>query len=91
MLSDIKYVKIFEYVKGAHIPGNGIIELPMITNTGRRFVYMQESENGEFIVPYSTQGNPYDVHATGQYRIEGTPRNIMVTERDVIEGNRITG
>jgi oligosaccharyl transferase (archaeosortase A-associated) len=91
MLSDIKYVKIFEYVKGAHIPGNGIIELPMITNTGRRFVYMQESENGEFIVPYSTQGNPYDVHATGQYHIAGTPRNIMVTERDVIEGNRIAG
>ena len=35
MVSDIKYVKIFEYVKGAHIAGNGIIELPLITNTGR--------------------------------------------------------
>jgi len=89
MLSDIKYVKIFEYVKGAHIPGNGILELPMITNTGRRFVYMQESENGEFIVPYSTEGNPYDVHATGQYHITGTSENIRVTERDVIEGNLI--
>jgi dolichyl-diphosphooligosaccharide--protein glycosyltransferase len=89
MLSDIKYVKIFEYVKGAHIPGNGILELPMITNTGRRFVYMQESENGEFIVPYSTQGNPYEVQATGQYHIVGTSQNIRVTERDVIEGNLI--
>ena len=34
-LSDIKYVKIFEYVKGAHISGDGIIELPLVTNTGR--------------------------------------------------------
>jgi dolichyl-diphosphooligosaccharide--protein glycosyltransferase len=90
-LSDIKYVKIFEYVKGAHIPGTGIIELPMMTNTGRTFVYQQESENGEFVVPYSTQGNPYDVHATGQYHIVGTLRNITVTERDVIEGKSIAG
>jgi dolichyl-diphosphooligosaccharide--protein glycosyltransferase len=91
MLSDIKYVKIFEYVKGAHIAGNGIIELPVITNTGRRFVYLQESENGEFLVPYSTQGNPYDVRATGPYHIVGTSQNITVTERDVIEGNRVAG
>jgi len=90
-LSDIKYVKIFEYVKGAHIPGNGIIELPLVTNTGRTFVYQQESENGEFIVPYSTQNNPYDVRATGQYHIISTSRNITVTEKDVIEGNSIAG
>jgi dolichyl-diphosphooligosaccharide--protein glycosyltransferase len=90
-LSDIKYVKIFEYVKGAHIAGNGIIELPLVTNTGRTFVYRQESENGEFVVPYSTQGSPYDVHAAVQYHIVGTSRNITVTERDVIEGNSIAG
>jgi dolichyl-diphosphooligosaccharide--protein glycosyltransferase len=53
---DIKYVKTFEYVKGAHIKGSGIIEVPLITNTGREFVYRQESESGEFIVPYSTTG-----------------------------------
>jgi dolichyl-diphosphooligosaccharide--protein glycosyltransferase len=90
-LSDIKYVKIFEYVKGAHISGDGIIELPLVTNTGRTFVYQQESENGEFIVPYSTQGNPYDVHATGQYHIVGTPRYIAVTEKAVTEGNHVSG
>jgi dolichyl-diphosphooligosaccharide--protein glycosyltransferase len=90
-LSDIKYVKIFEYVKGAHISGDGIIVLPLVTNTGRTFAYQQESENGEFVVPYSTQGNPYDVRATGQYHIVGTSRNITVTERDVIEGNSIAG
>jgi dolichyl-diphosphooligosaccharide--protein glycosyltransferase len=71
-LSEIKYVKIFEYVKGAHIPGEGIIEVTLVTNMGRTFVYQQESENGEFVVPYSTQENPYDVRATGQYHIVGT-------------------
>jgi dolichyl-diphosphooligosaccharide--protein glycosyltransferase len=90
-LSNIKYVKIFEYVKGAHISGNGIIELPLVTNTGRTFVYQQESENGEFVVPYSTQGNLNDVHATGQYQIVDTSRFITVTEKDVTEGNHISG
>jgi len=89
--SDIKYVKIFEYVKGAHIPGNGIIELPIMTNTGRTFVYQQESENGEFVVPYSTQSNPYDVRATGQYHIVGTSRDITVSEEDVRIGRQVTG
>ena len=32
---DVRYVKIFEYVKGAHIKGDGIIEVPVVTNTGR--------------------------------------------------------
>jgi dolichyl-diphosphooligosaccharide--protein glycosyltransferase len=91
VLPDIKYVKIFEYVKGAHIAGNGIIELPLVTNTGRIFVYQQESENGEYIVPYSTLGNPYDVSATGQYHIVGTTRYIAVTEKDVTEGNHVSG
>jgi dolichyl-phosphooligosaccharide-protein glycotransferase len=42
-LPDIRSVKVFEYVKGARIAGEGIIELPVITNTGRTFVYRQES------------------------------------------------
>jgi dolichyl-diphosphooligosaccharide--protein glycosyltransferase len=90
-LSDIKYVKIFEYVKGAHISGDGIIELPLVTNTGRTFVYQQESENGEFVVPYSSMGNPYDVRAIGKYHIIDTSRYIAVTEKDVSEGNHVSG
>jgi len=90
-LSDIKYVKIFEYVKGAHISGGGIIELPIMTNTGRKFVYQQESENGEFVVPYSTNGNPYEVRATGQYHIVGTSQYITVSEEDVRIGRQVTG
>lgn len=90
-LPDIKYVKIFEYVNGAHITGDGIIELAVVTNTGRAFVYRQESENGVFVVPYSTQDNPYDVRATGQYHIVGTSRYIAVTEEDVLRGKQVSG
>ncbi|MDO9325368.1 MAG: oligosaccharyl transferase, archaeosortase A system-associated [Methanoregula sp.] len=90
-LPDIKYVKIFEFVNGAHIAGNGIIEVPILTNTGRTFVYRQESVNGEFVVPYSTTGNHYDVRATGPYHIAGTSRDITVTEDDVLTGKMVTG
>jgi oligosaccharyl transferase (archaeosortase A-associated) len=90
-LPGIKGVKIFEFVRGAQIHGEGIIELPVVTNTGRIFVYRQESEEGVFTVPYSTKGNPYDVRATGQYHIVGTDQNFTVTEADVIQGNRVAG
>jgi dolichyl-diphosphooligosaccharide--protein glycosyltransferase len=90
-LPGIKGVKIFEFVRGAQIPGEGIIELTVVTNTGRVFVYRQESDEGMFIVPYSTQGNPYEVRATGQYHIVGTSQYINVTESDVIQGNRVAG
>jgi dolichyl-diphosphooligosaccharide--protein glycosyltransferase len=83
-------VKVFEYVNGARIPGNGIIELPIITNTGRTFIYRQESSGGEFIVPYSTQGNQYEVRATGPYHIVGTSRFINVTEQQITNGEQIS-
>nr|WP_320161263.1 oligosaccharyl transferase, archaeosortase A system-associated [uncultured Methanoregula sp.] len=91
VLPGIKSVKIFEYVKGAHIPGDGIIEVPVVTGTGRTFVYRQESSGGEFVVPYSTTGGPMDVRTTGPYHISGTTRYITVTEKDVEDGNRVTG
>lgn len=84
--TDVKYVKIFEYVKGAHIKGSGIIEVPLVTNTGRTFVYRQQSTDGEFIVPYSTTGNTYDVKATGKYQIVGTSTTFDVTESAVMQG-----
>jgi dolichyl-diphosphooligosaccharide--protein glycosyltransferase len=90
-LTGIKTVKIFEYVKGAQIAGNGIIEVPVTTNTGRTFVYRQASENGMFTVPYASSDSPYDVVATGLYHIVGTTRYINVTENDVAQGNRVTG
>jgi asparagine N-glycosylation enzyme membrane subunit Stt3 len=90
-LPGIKEVKIFEFVRGAQIHGEGIIELPMVTNTGRIFVYRQESEEGVFTVPYSTKGNPYEVRATGKYHIVGTDQSFTVTEADVMQGNRVAG
>ena len=86
---DIKYVKTFEYVKGAHIKGNGIIELPLVSNTGRNFTYRQESVDGEFVVPYSTTGNSYGVKATGKYRISGTNTEYEVPEQAVMQGTTI--
>ena len=83
---DIKYVKTFEYVKGARIKGEGFIEIPIITNTGREFVYIQQSVNGEFVVPYSTIGNPYNVTLTNKYHIYGTEKVYDVTEEQVMKG-----
>lgn len=87
---DIKYVKVFEYVQGAHIKGEGTIEVPIVTNTGRAFTYRQQSENGEFIVPYSTGGNPYEVRAIGKYRVTGTNRQYDVPEDAVMQGLTIS-
>lgn len=86
---NVKFVKIFEYVKGAHIKGNGIISVPVVTNAGRIFTYSQESQNGEFVVPYSTSGNPYDVKTAGPYRIEGSGQSFEVPESAVMEGSTI--
>ena len=88
-LPDKKYVKIFEYVNGAQIAGDGIIEVEVVTNTGREFVYRQHSTNGGFVVPYATTGNKYEVRVTGPYHIIGTSRYVSVTEEDVLNGNRV--
>jgi oligosaccharyl transferase (archaeosortase A-associated) len=87
--NDLKYVKVFEYVKGAHIKGEGIIQVPLISNTGRNFTYRQMSVNGEFIVPYSTTGNPYEVKTTGKYRVITSGLEYDVPESAVMQGTLI--
>ena len=87
--TSISYVKVFEYVRGAHIRGTGIVEVPLVTNTGRLFTYRQESVNGEFIVPYSTTGNPYEVKATGPYRVSGSTVTHEVSEEDILSGRTV--
>ena len=87
---DIKYVKTFEYVKGAKIKGEGTIEVAVVSNTGREFTYRQKSINGEFIVPYSTTGNSYDVRTKGNYKISGSTREYSVSETDVMNGSDVT-
>ncbi|WFN36803.1 oligosaccharyl transferase, archaeosortase A system-associated [Methanomicrobium antiquum] len=76
-------VKIFEYVKGYEISGEGTVELEIETNTGRKFTYVQESENGQFVLPYSTIDNPYGVLAVGKYHIINTDDYFDVSEKDL--------
>lgn len=80
------YVKTFEYVPGAVIKGEGIIEVDVITNNGRTFTYRQESVDGQFIVPYATSGSSYDVKTTGLYTIVGTGQTFSVSEEAVQNG-----
>jgi len=80
------YVKTFEYVPGAVIKGEGIIEVNVITNNGRTFTYRQESVDGQFVVPYSTSGSTSDVKTTGLYTIVGTDQTFAVSEDAVLNG-----
>jgi dolichyl-phosphooligosaccharide-protein glycotransferase len=83
-------VKAFEHVKGARLEGEGLIEVTIQTNLGRTFVYRQESENGLFILPYSTKDSSYPVKTTGPYRLVSSGRTIEVSEQDVMDGATIT-
>ena len=58
----ISFAKVFEYVEGAKInmTMGGMMYIPVTTNTGRTFMYMQQSENGEFTIPYPTNDGKYD-------------------------------
>ncbi|QVV88797.1 oligosaccharyl transferase, archaeosortase A system-associated [Methanospirillum sp. J.3.6.1-F.2.7.3] len=80
---EIHHIKIFEHVKGHTIPGTGTIELPLVTNQGRNFTYRQQSVNNTFTLPYSTTNSPYDVHATGPYRIIETNETFEVDESQI--------
>lgn len=96
---DIKYVKIFEYVKGATISGKADgdvkITVNIMTNQGRTFTYTQqvEARDGkyELKVPYSTQGNNYGTLPLSDYIIQSAnvSRAVSVDEQDVQEGREI--
>jgi len=86
-LTDMRYVKIFEYVPGATIYGDGILELSVMTNTGRTFTYRQQSENGVFIVPYATITASGGVTALGPYTNIVTGETFTVTDEQVLSGD----
>jgi len=83
---DLRYVKVFEYVPGAVIDGEGTIEIDLQTNTGREFTYRQESIDGQFIVPYSTTGANGDITPLGDYRIVETGQTYSVSGDAVLNG-----
>jgi dolichyl-diphosphooligosaccharide---protein glycosyltransferase len=80
-------VKIFEHVSGYQINGTGTVELPLITNQGRSFIYRQESINGSFVLPYSTIRDGKKVHATGPYKLLSTGDTFEVTE-EMVDGTK---
>jgi len=82
-------VKVFEYVRGAELKGEGVIEVTLETNLGRTVIYRQESEDGTFILPYATRDNPYPVKTAGPYRLVDSGRTIEVTDQDVREGRAV--
>ncbi|MFH0968251.1 MAG: oligosaccharyl transferase, archaeosortase A system-associated [Methanobacteriota archaeon] len=84
--AQIHNVKIFERVTGFQISGTGTIEIPLITNQGRKFMYRQDSYEGSFIVPYSTDRENSGVHATGPYTIKQTGKTVEVTEEQILHG-----
>ncbi len=83
---ELKQVKVFEFVKGARIKGSGKIRIDLEANTGRRFTYIQESNEGEFIVPYATDAPNGAVSALGPYEISGENRTIHVSESAIRNG-----
>jgi dolichyl-diphosphooligosaccharide--protein glycosyltransferase len=101
---EVKYVKIFEYVKGAKITGfaapheNVSAAANVISNRRRTFEYYNTAvanETGwyELTVSYSTEGGPYDTRAVTPYTVRGEKSIIMkeitITEDDVANGGEI--
>lgn len=84
---NVSQVKIFEYVKGARIPGNGTVSIELVTNTGRRFTFTEESRDGSFTLPYATGARNGGTVALGPYRIFGTNQTLDVSEADLREGS----
>ena len=83
---NVKYVKVFEYVKGAKIKGDGIIDIDLESDQGRKFTYSQRSTDGYFTVPYSTTGDNYGTRVLSDYRIRGTTQTFKVSEDAVMNG-----
>ena len=81
-----KSVKVFEHVPGAVVKGEGVVELPLVTNSGRAFTYRQQSVNGTFVLPYATESDNGAVRATGPYRIAGTGTTFTVTDEAALSG-----
>ena len=89
-MPDVRYVKIFEYVPGAILPGEGVLELDVRTNTGREFVYRTTSVNGTFILPYPTETTVGAVTIPGQYRNVKSGASYPVSEEQVTGGHQVS-
>ena len=99
--TEIKYVKIFEIVKGAKIKGKAppnamlALYLPIVSNQGREYTILKQTQsdaegNYEFIVSISQDG-PYGVRPTDLYTItDGVSTwQAAVSEQDVLNGGEV--
>ncbi|PXF51310.1 MAG: hypothetical protein C4B55_02630 [Candidatus Methanophagaceae archaeon] len=95
---EIKFVKVFEYVKGARVegsvegtaPNGSVVEIStnVTSNQGREFVYSARTlSNGtySFVVPYSTEGTDFELEGftvAAPYKIK-LMKNETVALREV--------
>jgi dolichyl-diphosphooligosaccharide--protein glycosyltransferase len=93
--TEVKYVKVFEYVTGANITvrgdGNATLSLKVTTNQNRTFNYTQSAIiNGShtFIVPYLTNWTFSGMQTGNTYTITvgNSTQSIAVSESDVTSG-----
>jgi dolichyl-phosphooligosaccharide-protein glycotransferase len=96
--TEIKAVKIFEYVNGAKIAvrgnGNATLSLNVTTNQNSTFNYTQSAViNGThtFVVPYSTNWTSYGMQTANAYNVTvgNSTKLIAVSESDVINGTEL--
>jgi oligosaccharyl transferase (archaeosortase A-associated) len=96
--TEVKYVKIFEYVTGANITvrgnGNATVSLKVVTNQNRTFNYTQSAIiNGShtFVVPYSTNWTFSGMQTGGAYTVTvgNSTQSIAVSESDVTTGKEL--
>jgi dolichyl-diphosphooligosaccharide--protein glycosyltransferase len=92
---EIKFVKVFEYVKGARIegtaPNGSLIEVStnVTTNQGREFTYseqMMSTGSYEFIVPYSTEG---PITGSTNFDVFASPYKIKAGHFDLENGTMV--
>jgi dolichyl-diphosphooligosaccharide--protein glycosyltransferase len=97
--TEVKKLKIFEYVKGAKLsvaasPGQEVTVSGMVrTNRGRVFRFLRSSTSDQygvavFTLPYGTVSEQETSGLVEQYRIESGGRKALleITGRDVMEG-----
>ncbi len=80
------FVKIFEFVQGAKIKGEGTVQLTLQTNTGRRFTYEQESQDGYFILSYPTDECIGGTCPVGKYLMQPSGLSLTVNESTIQSG-----
>lgn len=101
---EVKYVKLFEYVRGVTItgkaqPGETVYgATTVMSNRGRSFDYYNSAvadDSGVYrlVLAYSTQGETSSTHAISPYTLLGnksrSPKQINVTESNVEEGGNL--